>query len=196
MRVEVLMYDGVSEIDTIAPFKVFSLARRLGGDIEVAMVTVDGRSEVTAVEGIRIGGLRQWRPEEADVLVVAGGWLEQMMDGDLVMRLREAKEAAGRRLVLAAVCSGTLMLGAAGLLEGRAATTFATDFERLSKWAEVVDARVVDDGDIVSSGSGWKSGFDLALWLIERELGDSQLAVRVERFMGHDRRGTVWRRQG
>ncbi|HEX4812379.1 MAG TPA: DJ-1/PfpI family protein [Nonomuraea sp.] len=194
MRIEVLMYDGVSEIDTIAPFKVFTLARRLGGDIDAAMVTVDGRTEVTTVEGIRIGGLRRWRPEEADVLVVAGGWLEQMMDAELLARLREAKEARGERLVLAGVCSGALVLGAAGLLDGRAATTFATDFERLSKWAEVVDARIVDDGDVVTSGSGWKSGFDLALWLIECELGDPRLAVRVERFIGHDRRGTVWRR--
>jgi transcriptional regulator GlxA family with amidase domain len=193
MRVEVLMYDGVSEMDTLAPFKVFSLARRLGGDIDVELVTADGQGEVTATDGVRFAGLRRWQPERADVLVVAGGWIEDILDGGpLLADLRSAK-ADNPELVLAGVCSGALLFGAAGLLTDRPATTFRRDYAALSKWAEVVDARVVDDGDVVTAGSGWKSGFDLALWLIERELGDPALAVRVEQFIDHDRRGTVWR---
>jgi transcriptional regulator GlxA family with amidase domain len=54
----------------------------------------------------------------------------------------------------------------------------------------VIDARVVDDGDVVTAG-GVTSGLDLALHLVERELG-AEAAESVARDLEHDRRGTVW----
>lgn len=58
--------------------------------------------------------------------------------------------------------------------------------------AEVIKARVVDDGDLITSG-GVTSGLDLALWLIER-YHNSELAHKVETILEYERRGTVWRR--
>ncbi|HEX8728145.1 MAG TPA: hypothetical protein VF739_05965, partial [Ktedonobacterales bacterium] len=57
--------------------------------------------------------------------------------------------------------------------------------------AEIVAARVVDDGDLISSG-GVTSGLDLALWLVERYLGADR-AVAIEGQIEYERRGTVWR---
>ena len=57
---------------------------------------------------------------------------------------------------------------------------------------EVIDARVVDDGEVVSCG-GVTSGIDLALWLVERH-ASREIAARVEREMEYERRGEVWRR--
>lgn len=58
----------------------------------------------------------------------------------------------------------------------------------------ITRARVVDDGDLVTTG-GVTSGLDLALWLVQRELG-SGIAVRIEEILEYERRGTVWRRGG
>jgi transcriptional regulator GlxA family with amidase domain len=69
--------------------------------------------------------------------------------------------------------------------------THHTALEELAaQGARVVEARVVDDGDLVTSG-GVTSGIDMALWLVEREWG-RKLADGVARGMEHERRGPVW----
>jgi transcriptional regulator GlxA family with amidase domain len=55
----------------------------------------------------------------------------------------------------------------------------------------VINARVVDDSDLVTCG-GITSGLDLALWLVERHLGP-RLATEIETMLEYERRGTVWR---
>ena len=195
MRAQVLMYDGIAEMDALLPFDVLARAKAMGADVEPVMVTVDGQREVAGCYGTRFGGLREWDPDEADALVVAGGWdVEVIEASSLPAQVRAFKERAGECLVLAGVDSGALIFGAAGLLEGRPATTFKHDYAYLAKWTEVVEARIVDDGDLVTSGSGWLAGLDLALYLLAERWGEREVAVRIEQFIGHDRRGTVWRR--
>jgi transcriptional regulator GlxA family with amidase domain len=60
--------------------------------------------------------------------------------------------------------------------------------------AIAVDARVVDDGDLVT-GAGVTSGLDLGLYLLERELGP-RIAYACEKLFAYERRGTVWRAHG
>ncbi|PRY41679.1 hypothetical protein CLV43_105437 [Umezawaea tangerina] len=62
----------------------------------------------------------------------------------------------------------------------------------LQRGGVLKDARVVDDGDVVTAGAV-TSGIDLALHLVRRELG-ADLAVRVENLVEYERRGTVWQR--
>jgi transcriptional regulator GlxA family with amidase domain len=196
MRVEVLMFEGVADMDAVLPHHVFRKAQALGAEVESVLVTADGATEVAGCYGTRYTGLVEWTPEAADVLVVAGGWIEQDVErGVLPKQLAAAKERGGDRLILAGADAGSLYLGAAGLLAGRPATTHRPGHELLATWAgEVVDARIVDDGDLITSSSGWLAGIDLALYLLERELGLPRLAVEIEEWIGHDRRGTVWRR--
>lgn len=193
MRIEFLMFEGVAEMDILLPYDVFGKAKLNGADVEPVFVTADGRTEVTGCYGTRFAGLRRWDPPTADVLVVAGGWIDEILDEGVIQKqLRDAKHD---NLILGGVDSGSLLFGAAGLLQGRAATTYRPDHQRLAEYgAEVIDARIVDDGDIVTTSSGWLTGLDLALYLIERELGLAKLAIDLERAIGHDRRGTVWRR--
>src|SRR5690606_21564634 len=101
MRVEVLMFDGVADMDATLPHDVFCRARLLGADVESVLVTSDGASEVTGCYGTRYAGLVGWTPEHADVLVVAGGWIERDADGPLPGRIAEAKRRGGDGLVLA-----------------------------------------------------------------------------------------------
>jgi transcriptional regulator GlxA family with amidase domain len=86
-----------------------------------------------------------------------------------------------------------MLLSAAGLTQGRRVTTHHVAREALkASGAELVDARVVDDGELITAG-GITSGLDLGLWLVER-FGDSALALDLERQLEYERRGTVWQR--
>jgi putative intracellular protease/amidase len=112
---------------------------------------------------------------------------------ELSTLLREAM--ADPEVTVATVCGGSLILALAGLLEGRNATTHHLGLDTLeATGANVVRARVVDDGDVVTA-AGVTSGLDLGLYLLERELGP-RIAHAVEELFAHERRGTVWRARG
>jgi transcriptional regulator GlxA family with amidase domain len=194
MRIDVLMFEGVAEVDALSTYAVFANAKRRGLAVDPRLVTADGATEVTGCYGTTFAELEPWSPSTARVLAVSGGWiLEEIERGVIPKQLAEAKRAGGNNLVLAGIDSGSLLLGAAGLINGRPATTHRADYERLKPWAEVVDARIVDDGDLVTCGSGWFAGVDLAYWLLERELGAAAEIVAMEQWTGRDRQGTVWR---
>jgi len=85
-----------------------------------------------------------------------------------------------------------MILAAAGVLDDRPATTHHGAIDDLRETAaNVVDARVTDDGDVLTAG-GVTSGLDLALWLVERDLG-TDIAETVAREMEYERRGEVYR---
>ena len=86
-----------------------------------------------------------------------------------------------------------MLLAHAGLLKGRPAITHGVAIADLREsGADVKDARVVDDGDIVSAG-GVTSGIDMTLWLVERFFGKKMLAdVEVE--LEYQRQGVLWQR--
>jgi transcriptional regulator GlxA family with amidase domain len=94
---------------------------------------------------------------------------------------------------LASVCTGAMLLAAAGLLKNRPATTNHAALEELrAAGAQVISARVVDDGNIVTAG-GITCGMDLTLWLVERFAG-AEIAHIMEQRLEYERRGTVWKR--
>ncbi|RFS45620.1 DJ-1/PfpI family protein [Micromonospora craniellae] len=198
LQVHILMYPGVEEMDFAAPVEVFGMARGLGGDITTTLVTVDASSPVTATHGTQVEVTGRWSPQNADLLVVPGGGCRradtpgvayEIQRGVLPAALRAARR---RGLTIAGICTGTMLLSAAGLTTGRPCITHHRAVEDLrTQGALVTDARVVDDGDLVTAG-GVTSGLDLALWLVERRLG-AKLAVEVEQVLEYERRGTVWR---
>jgi transcriptional regulator GlxA family with amidase domain len=109
--------------------------------------------------------------------------------GELPAAIAAAHRAGAQ---VATVCTGAMLATAAGLTQGRPAITHhgAVDDLRASG-AQVVEARVVDDGDLVTAG-GVTSGIDLALWLVERHFG-AELAEAVAAEIEHPRHGEVWR---
>jgi transcriptional regulator GlxA family with amidase domain len=143
-------------------------------------------------------GLRE-EPRPELVVVPGGGWNDraekgawaEAARGEIPRWLAELYEAG---TTIAAVCTGTMLVAAAGLLRGRPAITHHGAINDLrATGAEVVEARTVDDGQIVTTG-GITSGIDMSLWLVERFAG-SAIAVAVERQMEYERRGVVWRRR-
>ena len=199
MRVQIVVFDGFDELDALAPLEVLRRAAELGADMIVELVTLVPREEVTAAFGLRL------RPDAAldldappDLMLVpGGGWNAGGTTGVRAEIARGELPAAiahlhARGTLIATVCTGALLATAAGIIAGRHATTHAAALDALREsGAEVTHARVVDDGDLISSG-GVTSGLDLALWLVERFFGP-QTAVAIERRMEYERRGSVWR---
>ncbi|MFI9815004.1 DJ-1/PfpI family protein [Saccharothrix variisporea] len=195
LRVQVLMFDGVEEQDFVAPVEVFGLAARMGGAVTHALVTPDRPATVTCSYGLRVDVDRGWSPHDADVLVVPGGGYTDR-DGPGVHRLiadtRFLRRLTGVQALRVGICTGVMVLSAAGLTKGRPATTHrGARADLAAQGATVVDARVVDDGTLVTGG-GITSGLEVSLWLLERFLG-AQFTQRVEQVLEYERRGTVWR---
>ncbi|MFD3552079.1 DJ-1/PfpI family protein [Streptomyces goshikiensis] len=198
LRVHVVMYDGVEELDFAAPYEVLSAARFFTDrPVDVRYVTAAGPGVVHAAYGTRVHVEHAWAPHTADVLLVPGGgyarrdgpgvWAE-IREGTLIRNLAAAVRPG---LTLSAVCTGAMLLSAAGLTRGRPCTTHhkaRPDLER--QGGLLKNARVVDDGDLVTAG-GITSGLDLALWLVRRELG-ADAATGVEAMLEYEARGTVW----
>jgi cyclohexyl-isocyanide hydratase len=117
-----------------------------------------------------------------DLLIVPGGFIARSLVDDA--RLIAYLKSWGRARPIASVCTGSLLLGKAGFLEGKKATTHHTAFGILRLYAgEVVtDRRVVDEGNVVTAG-GVTSGIDLGLHLVEKFWGAparEQIARQME----------------
>jgi transcriptional regulator GlxA family with amidase domain len=190
LTVEVLLYEGFDELDGVGPYEVFDTAADFGGPFAVRTVSVEPTEWVTASHGLRIG--IDGELGQPDLLVVpGGGWnagddrpgaRREAARGAVPDAVRERHEAGA---TVAAVCTGGMLLAEAGLLDGRPAVTHAGALDDLrATAATVVDARVVDDGDVLTAG-GITSGIDLALHLVGRLAGDT-LRDRVTTELEYD----------
>jgi transcriptional regulator GlxA family with amidase domain len=196
MRIGIVVYDGFDELDAVGPYEVLQNAAKLGCALEVKLVTLHPEISIRGSHGMTIapeGTLN----EAFDWLIVGGGrWAArgsigawgEIERGELP---RALGEICKRGTAMASVCTGTMLLSAAGITRGRPAVTHHVAMEALrAQGAEVVKARVVDDGDLVTAG-GVTSGIDLALWFIERFFGtDIANGIAVE--MEYTRVGPVW----
>lgn len=200
VTIQIIIFDGFDELDAIAPFEVLRTARTMGADVQVELATVDSAEEIIAAHGLRIQPDAKLRIDGGlDILIVpGGGWGDRAARGAWTEVKRGAIPAAISHLhqhgtTIASVCTGAMLVAGAGLLTGRPAITHHVAIEELRAiGAEIIDARVVDDGDIVTAG-GVTSGLDLTLWLLERYLGP-EVACHVEKELEYERRGGVWRR--
>lgn len=197
LAIEILVFDGVDELDALAPFRVLRGARAAGAEFDVRLVTVAPVETVTASAGLRF--LPDGVIGEPDILLVpGGGWAQRADVGAWGEAQRgvipgEIGKQAERGATIATVCTGAMLAAHAGLAAGRNVITHHAALDDLrAAGANVIQARVVDDGDLISAG-GVTSGLDLALWLVERYAG-AEIAAKVERNLEYERRGTVWRR--
>ena len=167
MKTSILIFDGITALDAVGPYEV--LSRPPGWEVEFV---AKARGEVRANSGAL--GLSADRSldeiERTDVLLVPGGKGNRP--------LLEDEEVLGwvRRLDqqstwTTSVCTGSLVLGAAGLLQGRRATGHWLHLEKLRDYgAEPVRERWVEDGKLLTA-AGVSAGIDMALHLVAREAG-------------------------
>jgi transcriptional regulator GlxA family with amidase domain len=184
------VYDDVEVLDVTGPYEVFSVAarvaaRRAPGDAPpfgASLISRDG-APVRARAGFVMTAHRSLEDAPPDVLIVPGGVQEAVeRDPSVVGWIRAVAERAE---VVASVCTGAFLLAAAGLLDGRVATTHWEDAPDLAERYPTVDvdttARWHDLGSVATS-AGISAGIDLALHLVSR-FEDEELARATARQM-------------
>jgi transcriptional regulator GlxA family with amidase domain len=173
-RVVILLFDEVEVLDACGPFEVFSVTGRNLPTRPFEVVTVAARSPVEARHGLSLNpGFHLDDVPRADILLVPGGpgTRREMHDPALLDWIRRTARPA--ELVLS-VCTGALLLGRAGLLDGLEATTHHDALDLLALAAPRAtlrrDLRVVDNGRVILS-AGVAAGIDMSLHVVQRLLG-------------------------
>jgi transcriptional regulator GlxA family with amidase domain len=188
--VDMLIFPGVQLLDVTGPFQVFASANDIveaaGGarPYQLRLMAQDDGA-VTSTAGVVLAATSLSRRDEAlDTLIVPGGsGVEAVAANAALMKWLQQRAAVARRV--AAVCTGAFVLATAGLLDGRRATTHWKWSARLAQRFPAI--RVEPDPIFLCDGSVWTSagvtaGIDLALALVEADLGRS-VALAVARYL-------------
>jgi putative intracellular protease/amidase len=169
----IALYPGVTQLDFTGPHQV--LSRTPNARVTVASL---GGQDIEA-EGLSFTGLADLATvARCDVLLVPGGVtaIEAALDEAFLAQIRRL---GGTARYLTSVCTGSLILGAAGLLKGRRAACHWAWRDLLEPFGAIVDeGRVVRDGDVITGG-GVTAGIDFAFTLLA-ELAGEQAAMIVQ----------------
>lgn len=174
-NVAIVLFDEVEVLDFAGPFEVFSVAGSLGEAPTLNVYTVaetqdviHARNHLQVVPHYTLANC-----PAPDIVVVPGGYgtRRQMHNPALLDWVRAQ---AARVELMTSVCTGSLVLGSAGLLDGRPATTHHEEFDLLASISPAITVvrgvRFVDDGAIITS-AGVQAGMDMALHVVARLLG-------------------------
>ncbi len=188
----IVVYPGVQVLDVVGPLEVFAVANRFADGpppygIEVAAATTEPlrtSGGLAIVPDRRLGRPSSRRNRAIDTLVVAGGEGTETAVFDPALRSWIQAVAPHCRRVVS-VCSGAFLLAAAGLLDGKHATTHWSECHALEQYFPKVivepDPIFVRDGAVATS-AGITAGIDLALALVEEDCG-REVALQVARWL-------------
>jgi transcriptional regulator GlxA family with amidase domain len=168
VRIAIVIFERLTALDAVGPYEV--LSRIPGAELTfVAKEAGPKRTDTDALALTADATLEQL--PDPDVLLIPGGEGNRPMlsDQEVLDWVREADRSS---TWTTSVCTGSLVLGAAGLLEGRRATTHWAYLERLREYgAEPASERVVLDGKVITA-AGVSSGIDMALTLTAELVGE------------------------
>jgi transcriptional regulator GlxA family with amidase domain len=175
----ILAYEGIEPIDIGATYGVLSMAKRLAPGLRFFVVSKSG-GELAMANGLRLVADYGFADcPAADVLMVLGGpgWPAASDDRSILAFIDKFYRD---KSTIAAVCTGGMLVGAAGLLAGRCATTKREIVEGEARPLDLlaqrysgiraIEARIVDTGSVLTGG-GVSLGIDMTLHLIQRFLG-------------------------
>jgi transcriptional regulator GlxA family with amidase domain len=168
MRIAILIFDRLTALDAVGPYEVLS---RLPG-ATVSFVAVEPGPKRTDTGALALTADRSLADlPDPEIVLVPGGAGNRPLLGDAAVLdwLRTAHETTRWTT---SVCTGSLVLAAAGILDGKRATTHWAYLDRLRELgAEPVAERVVEDGKVMTA-AGVSAGIDMALTLTARIAGD------------------------
>jgi transcriptional regulator GlxA family with amidase domain len=189
MTIGVALFDGAEELDWAGPWEVLAAWAQQWPDDGVRVFTL-ARSDgpVTCAKGLRVLPDKTWETAPPlDVLVYPGGrgTRAELRDEAVLDWIRGL---SGSGTVVASVCTGSLVLAAAGLLDGKPATTHWQSLELLPTLGSEIevrpDDRFVDNGNVITA-AGVSAGIDMALHLVAR-LHSPERAREVRRYIQYD----------
>jgi len=172
-RVAALIYDDFQLLDLSGAFTAFEVAGLFGAEGYSVDVLAPRHGLIATTSGVMVQARDYRDADHFDILLVPGGYgLEPVIaNGELLAFVRQWA-AEGR--CIASVCTGAFILAAAGLLEGRRATTHWNEATKLAEQYPNIrveaDALFVNDGNVWTS-AGVTAGIDMALALIARDYG-------------------------
>jgi putative intracellular protease/amidase len=181
MQIAIPLYDRFTALDAVGPYEVLS---RIPG-AELKFVATEAgpyktdNGMLTIVAEASLDEMAQ-----PDILCVPGGWgtREAMHDDRLVGWIRKAHETTQWTT---SVCTGSLLLGAAGILDGLEATSHWLELDTLAEMgAQPTERRVVEQGKVITS-AGVSSGIDMALFLLGKISGE-EFAQTIQLLIEYD----------
>ena len=181
MDIAIVLFDRFTALDAIGPYEV--LSKMPGNSLTFIAKEAGPVRADTGVLAIVADATLADVPRP-DILLVPGGpgQVQAEQDEAILDWLRTADETT---TWTTSVCTGSLVLGAAGLLEGKRATTYWLALDQLTKHGAIpTDERVVFDGKVVTA-AGVSSGIDMALTLA-REIGGDDLSQLIQLGIEYD----------
>jgi transcriptional regulator GlxA family with amidase domain len=188
-RIAVVLFEGAEELDYAGPWEVLAAWATQHPDDGVTVFTVaETNGQLRSAKGLRVVADHTWETAPPpDVVLVPGGVGVYPLIEDEGFLSRLSSLAEGGMLVTS-VCTGALVLAAAGLLRDRPATTWWGRLDRLAELDPTIDvrtdARFVDSGEVVTA-AGVSAGIDMALHLVAR-LHSVERAREVRRYIQYD----------
>ena len=189
MRISLVCFDGMEELDLVGPWEVlrrWQLQHPEDG-VEVFTASLDGDT-VTCAKGMQIvSDMAFGDMGDVDVLLIPGGMgTRRLIKDDAVLGMVRDRASSGT--LMTSVCSGSLVLAAAGLLSGRPATTYWNAMDLLVSLDGTIeprpDDRFVDSGEVITA-AGVSAGIDMALHMVAR-LHSTERARQVRRDIQYD----------
>jgi len=185
----IAIFEGVEELDFVGPWEVLGMwAGQWPEDGAKVFTMAQHEGVVECAKGMRVIPDHTWESAPpVDVLIYPGGrgTRPQVTDEEILAWLNTQAE---RGTLMTSVCTGSLVYAAAGLLDGRPATTHWSALDSLSELGSDIevrpDDRFVDSGDVITA-SGVSAGIDMALHLVAR-LHSTDRARDVKRAIQYD----------
>jgi transcriptional regulator GlxA family with amidase domain len=181
-RIGILIFDGTEELDWAGPWEVLAAWSKQWPDDGVEVFTLAHKSDgpITCAKGLRV--LPDYSLDSAPsmqlVIVPGGGGARALVTDEPTLAWLRALRKGG--VLVTSVCTGALVLAAAGLLRHRPAATWWGAFDELLAIDPTIeprrDDRFVDDGDVVTA-AGVSAGIDMALHLVVRLIPSSEPAM-------------------
>lgn len=185
LKIGIIVFDNVEELDFIAPFEVLSYANKIEPNILEISLIAEQDKVLKAFNGLKFMPDTTFeQTQQLDILIVPGGKgrLTEMYNKNIHAFIKRMQPGLK---YLTSVCTGSLILAEAGLLNGHTTTTHHLALEELANYPQVTvitDQKVVEDNQIITAAgvsSGLELGFHLLQLCFEKSLAE-QVAKGIE----------------
>jgi transcriptional regulator GlxA family with amidase domain len=187
-KIGIFLFDGAEELDWAGPWEVLATWANFHPEEAEVFTFARAEGEITCAKGLRVIPQYGWDDApKIEVLVYPGGQGTRAHLGDEEIHAW-LRRLSDEQALITSVCTGSLVLADAGLLNGRPATTHWASLDFLATLGEDItvrsEDRFVDSGEVITA-AGVSAGIDMALHLIAR-LQSRERAAEVRRYIQYD----------